>query len=157
MDQEKTKISISISKHAYFVSGLRDFIMNFVKNMTGFSEKWAYRFQSVVDELASNAVEHGCKDGDEIRVSFIYTKDKSLELEIEDPGHGDKKVKALDLQKMYKEKLETFASNTQFMGIRGRGLAQIVSPWSDEITFSDSSSGGIIIKVVKYLKEEDRK
>ncbi|MBI4975562.1 hypothetical protein HZC20_02690, partial [Candidatus Peregrinibacteria bacterium] len=56
---EKTKISITLPTNAYFMSGIRDFTLNMIKNTTNFDEKWAFRFQSVVDELCNNAIEYG--------------------------------------------------------------------------------------------------
>ena len=39
---------------------------------------WSFRFQTVVDELVSNAIEHGCMEGDEVRLSLISLKNKYL-------------------------------------------------------------------------------
>ena len=52
-NESPVKISIILPTNAYFMSGIRDFTMTVVENMTGFSEKWAFRFQSVVDELTN--------------------------------------------------------------------------------------------------------
>lgn len=150
----EVKISVILPTNGYFLSSVRDFTKTLAQNMTGFSEKWAYRFQSVVDELASNAIEHGCRPGDEIKITFLAKKDESLVILVEDPGHGDQKFTAQQLNDMYNQKIKTFATQ-QFMGIRGRGLAQIVHPWSDEISFEDTETGGIRVKVVKYLKKQE--
>ncbi len=149
------KIQIILTTNGYFQSGIRDFVMNFVKNITSFSEKWAFRFQTIVDELASNAIEHGCKAGDEIKITLLAHTAKSVEIIVEDPGNGDKKVNAADLRKIYQEKIESF-SKAEYLGIRGRGLAQIIHSWSDEVAFEDSKDGGVKVKVIKYLKEEDK-
>lgn len=149
------KIQIILSTNGYFQSGLRDFVMNFVKNMTSFPEKWAFRFQTIVDELASNAIEHGCQAGDEIKITLLAHDGQSVEIIVEDPGHGEKKINASELRKVYQDRIENF-SKAEFLGIRGRGLPQIVHSWSDEVAFEDTQSGGIRVKVIKYLKEEDR-
>ena len=70
-DDEPVKITIIIPTNAYFMSGLRDFTMNVVRNMTGFSEQWAFRFQSVVDELVNNAIEFGSSAGQDVHISFV--------------------------------------------------------------------------------------
>ena len=49
--EEPIKITITLPTNAYFLSGIRDFTLAMTKNMTGFSDQWAFRFQSVVDEL----------------------------------------------------------------------------------------------------------
>ncbi len=55
-ENQSVKITITIPKEAYFISGIRDFTLNLIKNTTSFSEKWAFRFQSVVDELCNYAI-----------------------------------------------------------------------------------------------------
>lgn len=151
-EQNEIKIGISLPTNGYFLSGIRDFTMTLARNMTGFSDKWAHRFQVVVDELASNAIEHGCSEGDEIKITFLAKKGESLAITVEDPGHGPDKVTADQLKELFNQKIDSF-SKQQFLGIRGRGLAQIIHPWSDEMVFEDSETGGIRVKVIKYLKE----
>ena len=150
----EVKISITLTTNAYFLSGVRDFTMTFVKNMTGFGEQWAYRFQTVVDELASNAMEYGCREGDQIVITLMAHTDKSIEIMIEDPGHGSKKVTAEEMEKIYRNKLDLYGRG-QYLGIRGRGLAQIVNAWSDKVTFENIDSGGIRVRVIKSFKENN--
>ena len=42
----------------------------------------------------------------------------------------------------------------EFKGIRGRGLAKIVSEWSDELKFEDREEGGLRVIVKKHLKDK---
>ncbi len=147
---EKTKITITLPTNAYFLSGIRDFTLNLIKNTTNFEEKWAFRFQSVVDELCNNAIEYGSSPGSDIRLSFIYVKDQYLEIEVEDTGTGKNKVTAKDLEKLFAERK---APGYVFSGIRGRGLVKIVGEWSDELKFVDRPEGGIMVSVRKYLKD----
>lgn len=146
---KETKISITMPTNAYFMSGIRDFTLNMIKNTTNFTEQWAFRFQSVVDELCNNAIEYGSQQGSEIGITFIYAKDDYLEITIEDTGTGKNKIKAEDLQKLYNSRKEV---GYVFSGIRGRGLVKIVGEWSDELSFNDRPEGGISVKVRKYLK-----
>ena len=146
---ETTKITITLPTNAYFMSGVRDFTLNIIKNTTNFDEKWAFRFQSVVDELCNNAIEYGSSAGSEIRLSFLYHKDDYLEIQVEDTGTGKHPIKAADLEKIYKER---HAQGYQFTGIRGRGLVKIVGEWTDEIKFENREGGGIKVVVKKYLK-----
>lgn len=151
MDQisETTKITITLPTNAYFMSGIRDFTLNMIKNTTNFPEKWAFRFQSVVDELCNNAIEYGSSAGSDIRITFIYIKDQYLEIDVEDTGTGKNKITAAQLQKIFDERRER---GYVFTGIRGRGLVKIVGEWTDEIKFSDKQGGGIIVSVKKYIK-----
>lgn len=148
-NQENTKITITLPTNAYFMSGVRDFTLNMIKNTTNFPEKWAFRFQSVVDELCNNAIEYGSTPGSEIRLIISYTKDDFLEITVEDTGTGKNKMNAAAMQKLFDDrKLPGYV----FSGIRGRGLVKIVGEWSDEIHFKDRPEGGLAISVKKYLK-----
>lgn len=147
---EKTKITITLPTNAYFMSGIRDFTLNLIKNTTNFPEKWAFRFQSVVDELCNNAIEYGSASGSEIRLTLIHLKDQYLQIEVEDTGTGKSKLKAADLEKLIEERK---APGYQFTGIRGRGLVKIVGEWTDEIKFEDKPDNGLRVTVKKYLKD----
>lgn len=151
---EKTKITITLPTNAYFMSGIRDFTLTLIKNTTNFPEKWAFRFQSVVDELCNNAIEYGSSAGSEIRITFIYVKDDYLEILVEDTGTGKNKINAKGLEKLFQERREP---SYAFTGIRGRGLVKIVGEWTDEIHFTDRPEGGIAVTVKKYLKDVRQK
>lgn len=147
-DKEPVKITITLPTNAYFMSGIRDFTLSMIRNMTKFSDQWAYRFQSVVDELCNNAIEHGSSSKQEIKVVFINNPNESVEIIVEDTGTGKSKLKAEDLQKLVAERSKPGYAFTE---IRGRGLAKIVSAWTDELHFSDLPGGGIQAKIKKFL------
>lgn len=149
-ENTKTKITITLPTNAYFMSGIRDFTLNMIKNTTNFEEKWAFRFQSVVDELCNNAIEYGSSPGSEIRITFTYAKDDYLEIDVEDTGTGKNRMKAAELQRLFDERREPAY---QFTGIRGRGLVKIIGEWSDEIKFEDRAEGGLRVSVKKFLKD----
>lgn len=148
--QKSFTIEISLPTHAYFLSGVRDFTLSLIKNTTEFSEQWAYRFQSVIDELCSNAIEFGAKDGDTIKISFVYNPAESIEILVEDPGTGKNNMKADEIKKIVEERSKKDFSLHE---IRGRGLPKIVKEWTDELDFTDSEKGGIIVRVKKYLSD----
>jgi anti-sigma regulatory factor (Ser/Thr protein kinase) len=151
---QETKITITLPTSAYFVSGIRDFTLNMVKNTTNFEEKWAYRFQSVIDELCNNAIEYGSAEGQDIKVTFIFKTDDYLRIIVEDTGTGKNKIDAAGLQKIYDER---HAPGYVFSGIRGRGLVKIVGEWSDELKFEDRPEGGLKISIIKHLKDARKK
>lgn len=143
------KISIIIPTSAYFMSGLRDFTMNVVRNMTGFSEQWAFRFQSVVDELVNNAIEFGSAAGTDVKITFISERGKSIEIFVEDTGTGPKKKTAMEMTAYIEE--HKFMDPTKITSIRGRGLSQIVANWTDVLEFKDNAAGGLTVHVAKFL------
>ncbi len=153
LDERPTEISITMPTQAYFQSGIRDFVVNLTKNLTGFSEQWAYRFQAVVDELCNNAIEHGSAIGQNIKVTMISTKNKSLEVIVEDTGTAKERITAQQLSALFQERKQMVTA--QYLGFRGRGLPKIVGEWTDEIVFEDVPTGGIRVKVKKYLRKDE--
>jgi anti-sigma regulatory factor (Ser/Thr protein kinase) len=125
-----------------------------VKSTTNFEEKWAYRFQSVIDELCNNAIEYGSAPGQDIKVTFIHSPDNFLKIIVEDTGTGKNKMTAKELETLFNERRKP---DHVFTGIRGRGLIKIVGEWSDEIKFENSKEGGIKVAITKYLKDARKK
>lgn len=145
------RISILLPTNAYFMSGIRDFTTSFIKNATQFSEQWAYRFQSIVDELCNNAIEHGSSPGQDIKLTLTYHPGDDLEITVEDTGTGKEKRTAEDIQKIVDEKRKPGYIHS---GIRGRGLSNIVLGWSDEVQFKNIPNGGIIVTARKKITQE---
>lgn len=150
-EDDAIKISIIIPTNAYFMSGLRDFTMNVVRNMTGFSEQWAFRFQSVVDELVNNAIEFGSAPGQDVMITFVSRKGKSIEIFAKDSGTGSSQKNAAQMTALIEERKSM--DPTKITSIRGRGLAQIVANWTDVLEFKDNEEGkGLTVHVVKFLE-----
>lgn len=152
--EKPLKITIIIPTNAYFMSGIRDFTMTVTQNMTGFSEQWAYRFQSVVDELTNNAIEFGSAPGDNIKITFVSIKGKYIEVFVEDSGTGVQKKTASQMMEYLQEHKNL--NPASITSIRGRGLSQIVSKWADEVEFMDNEHGGLTVHVVKRFKQDEQ-
>ncbi len=148
------KISITLPTNAYFMSGIRDFTMTVVQNMTGFSKQWAFRFQSVVDELTNNAIEFGSAPGKDIKVTFVSYKGRQIEVFVQDTGTGAQKKTADEMMALINERRKM--DPTQITSIRGRGLAQIVASWTDQLEYKDNPEGGLTVHAVKVLRPEDQ-
>lgn len=156
VEEKPIKITITLPTSAYFMSGIRDFTLALTKNMTGFSNQWAYRFQSVVDELCNNAIEHGSAKDQEIKITFISLSNKYLEIYVEDTGTGPSQINATMMNALLRER-----RNPEFLrniGLRGRGLPQIVCSWTDEQEIMDKKEGkGLIVRVKKHLNPEENR
>jgi len=150
LDTKPVKITITLPTNAYFMSGIRNFTLGLIRNMTEFSEQWAFRFQSIVDELCNNAIEYGSTAGENITISFISYPHESIEIYVRDTGTGKTKMKAQDLMKIVEERRSATYVNT---GIRGRGLSKIVAEWTDELEFKDTPEGGIEVRIKKFLND----
>lgn len=149
-NKKQVKITIVLPTHAYFMSGIRDFTLSLIRNTTDFSEQWAYRFQSVVDELCNNAIEHGSKPGEDIKITFVNNPEKDIEISVEDTGTGDKPMKAEEIQKI----VDKMSGKELILDqLRGRGLAKIVKEWTDDLLIENTEKGGIKVTVKKYLSD----
>ena len=147
--KEPVRIQITLPTNAYFMSGVRDFTISIIRNMTNLPDQWAFRMQAVVDEVCNNAIEHGSGPKNEIKVIFQSNPGDSLEIAVEDSGTGKNIMHAVDLQKLVAERSKP---GYPFTEIRGRGLSKIVAAWTDELEFSDLPGGGIRTRIKKYLK-----
>jgi len=150
--KEKT-ITITLPTDTYFMSGIRDFTLTMVRNMTGMNDQWAYRFQSVVDELCNNAIEHGSAPGQIISITFRSAAGEYIELAVEDTGTGAHALSAKELAA--KVDAAKAASGQPLSGLRGRGLAQIVSSWTSELRFEDRPEGGLRVIARKDLSHTE--
>lgn len=150
-DNKPTRIAILLPTNAYFMSGIRDFTMSFIKNATHFSQQWAYRFQSIVDELCNNAIEHGSAQGQDIKLTMTYYPQEALEITVEDTGTGKTKRSAEEIKKAIAEHKKPGYIHT---GIRGRGLSGIVTNWTDELKIEDIPDAGLRIIAKKNLTPE---
>lgn len=148
--EKPVEIKIEIPTNAYFMSGIRDFTLAMIRNMTDFTEQWAFRFQSVVDELCNNAIEHGSNQDDKIFITFIAHPNQDIQIIIEDNGSNPNHRSAEQIRQiMETNKKKEIAE----IGIRGRGLAFIVEQWTDELLIEDRPNGGIKVTVKKSLHD----
>ncbi|MFC1750519.1 ATP-binding protein [Pseudomonadota bacterium] len=150
LESKPVRIAITLPTNAYFLSGIRDFTLGLIRNMTEFSEQWAFRFQSVVDELCNNAIEHGSAPGEDITIKFISIPQESIEIVVQDSGTGKVKLSAKELKGILDQRTQP---NYVHVGIRGRGLSKIVFEWTDELEFQDLESGGVEVRIKKFLKD----
>lgn len=141
---------VVIASSLYFQSGIRDFTLEMARNLTGLNDQWAHRFQTIVDEMCNNAIEHGSKPGDEIALTFHLKPGEYLEVVVEDQGTGDHKITAAELQHLVQEKKQ--AKEMDIHSLRGRGLARIVTRWTDELEFTDRKPSGIRARARKYFR-----
>ena len=150
-EQKPVEIKIELPTNAYFMSGIRDFTLSLIENMTDFSSQWAYRFQSVVDELANNAIEHGSGPDDKILVTFFAIPNKEITIIVEDHGHPTAPKKAAEV--LAAMEANKNRDKSQF-SIRGRGLAFIIDKWTDSLSIEDRPNGGLKVSVTKFLNDE---
>lgn len=107
--------------------------------LEGFSHQKAEQLKSVVDELCSNAIEHGSQPTSEVLLE-VHTDEKTIRIACQDQGHGNK-LSAAQIQQKMSEELADDAK-------RGRGVRMIVKNFVDEMIIRDHEGGGIIVSVI---------
>ena len=122
-----------------------------VRNLTGLPDQWAFRFQTIVDELCNNAIEHGSHPGEEIALTFYTKPTQWLEVVVEDNGTGPKTIDAQALEAMIAEQKKL--KDDEIHGLRGRGLARIVARWTDELDFKPRPGGGMLVRARKNMQQ----
>lgn len=150
-------ITITIPTDTYFMSGIRDFTFTMARNMTAMNDQWAYRFQSVVDELCNNAIEHGSAPGASIKIAFRSVAGESIEIIVEDTGTGKHSTSAKEMAERVNAAKNAGNQPMQNLGLRGRGLSQIVSNWTSELIFEDVLGGGLRVIARKLLSGEEKR
>ena len=148
--EKPIEIKIELPTNAYFMSGIRDFTLSMIRNMTDFSEQWAYRFQSVVDEICNNAIEHGSSPDDSIYITFVTHPNQAIEIIVDDNGSNPESGSAAEIMEKIDKNAELEINQ---IGIRGRGLAFIVKQWTDELEITDRENGGIRVRVKKNMND----
>jgi anti-sigma regulatory factor (Ser/Thr protein kinase) len=148
-DLEPIRVKIVIPTNVYFLSGIRNFSIDMARNVAGFDEQWAHRMQTVVDELVNNAIEHGSRQNEEIELAFEVERQKSVTVTVIDHGHGPTGKTAAELNEIARTARENAGKPN--LALRGRGF-QIISQWSDSLTFADNEFGGISARAEKIYQ-----
>jgi len=105
----------------------------------GFTPKFSYRTEIIVDELCNNAVKYGpCSPQTSIKIRCDF-KDDVLELTVQDPGGSAK-----DLQNLRK----VISAEQDRQHFLGHGL-EIVRMLTSGMEVSQTTSGETVIRVVK--------
>ncbi len=143
-DQLVGKISVAIPSDLDYIQPLRQFVADLAK-AAGFTKKFCFRTEIIVDELATNAIVHGSESpGSEIRLQAAFDAD-NMHLSVSDQGGTGKNLDHL--------KRAIYSPRPKHESKRGRGLV-IVQMLSDELLLSLEDNGATQVKVVKRRSEE---
>lgn len=149
-------ITLTIPANLSHSPRIRKFIGSLIEEDAKISSRWSLRIQLMADELINNAIEHGSTPGYPINIIFKCYKNSDIEIIVEDTGTGPKKIAAQDLMNKIQENKEKLAVDPlSNKTIRGRGLAQIVSNWSNKFTYEDNDKGGLTSRILKHFSEDE--
>lgn len=141
--EQSENMSLELPARAAYVPALRR-IVAAVLQQKGYGSRDSYRVETIVDELANNAIEHGDPMGKRFYVDLCLSK-KKVEISVRNM-HRECDADALDL---VRQKIENPVVDDD--SIRGRGLA-LVKMLSNHVEFQIDSSN-TLIRVTK-LREE---
>ncbi len=139
-DEVTEKVKLNFTPTLNLVPSIRNFASRLAKSK-GFSDSESYRIQTVVDELCTNAVEHGFwSKGDKARISLYFTKSK-----IEIFVHSAIELARIDKFKgVVSSERPCFETEGALRG-RGVGIVKMLSDKFDVKVFEDKT----VIRVVK--------
>jgi len=140
-DNEVSEIvKLNFTPEINLIPSIRN-LSNRLSKMKGFNDTESYRIQTVIDELCTNAVEHGYwNEGDKVRVSLHFSKDK-IELFVHSAIEPSKIIKfqgAVDGNK------NNIGHESALRG-RGVGIVKMLSDKFDVKVLEDRT----VIRVVK--------
>ena len=139
------EISITMSSYLGFIPGIRTAIGRIAYNF-GFDDRESYEIETIIDEICSNAIEHGSKGGDKsITVDCKFDRNV-VEIDIRDSGAPSFEVRDVltECERLMAEEAEKTKLDTIR---RGRGL-MIVKNYSDKFDIS-SNSHGTVVQIMK--------
>lgn len=124
-----------------YIPSVRKFIAE-SSMIEGFTQKFAYRTEIIIDELCNNAVKFGPSRPDAmVRLQCDFDND-GIQLNVQDAGGA-----AADVEKL---KGAVAASQSKFMG---RGL-EIVKMLSNHMEFTTRPTGETVVRVIKQRSHD---
>ncbi len=143
MEQQNSTISISLPALMFYVPLFREFVADTLLRV-GFSEKFAYRTEIIVDELCSNAIRYGSHSPSaRIDLRLAWNSEK-IDLSITDEGGSEDNIsalrKAITAPKRETSTIENFETNL--------GL-EIVKMLSQTIEVSVDSNNVTSVHIVR--------
>lgn len=142
-DNLAQKMSLQLPANAAYVPAIRRLISSVVLQK-GYNRKDAFRIETIVDELANNAIEHGDKSQERFFIEFSLDREK-VEVVVRNLTSIQDPIRAAQV----KQKFENPVVDDE--SIRGRGLA-LVKMLSSELRL-ELDAGGTSVHVTKVRED----
>jgi anti-sigma regulatory factor (Ser/Thr protein kinase) len=135
-------IEIIFPSDADYITGVRKFLAE-ATLIEGFSQKFSYRSEIIIDELCNNATKFGpIGKGAKIKLDCHFSED-SIDLNVRDGGGDQRDVTNL------KSAISAIQGERRFMG---RGL-EIVKMLSSSVEMVEDGSGETVVRVIKQRSQ----
>ncbi len=136
--------TVQIPSDLEYIPPLRQFVAELAR-VEGFSKKFCFRTEIIVDELVTNGILHGSQDvHTSITVSAAFEQEQ-MNLSVQDQGGSSQNLENL--------KRSVHSPRPSADKKRGRGL-KIVQMLSSEIAIDLADNGNTSVRVVKVKDEE---
>ena len=137
--------TVTVPSDLEYVPPLRQFIAE-IARVEGFSKKFCFRTEIIVDELATNGILHGSQDvHTSITLSAKFTSE-NMQLSVQDHGGSSQNLENLK-RSVYSPKPSSMDKK------KGRGLV-IVQMLASEVKIKLEENGHTQVQVIK-VKEGD--
>ena len=147
---KKEQTTLTFQGDVDYIPAIRKFVAEFIE-VCGFSPKFAYRTEIIIDELCSNAISYGCTSTDSTIRLTCTIEDGKVELVVQDPGGERQDIDRL--HKVVKEKTAT--ENVDSEKKKRLGL-EIVRMLSEKLDFQIDADNITSVRVTRK-REDDSK
>lgn len=153
-DVSPHRLTLNFPGDLEYVSAVRKLVSE-VLVVNGYSHKFAYRSEVIVDEICTNAVRYGCKAvGAEVAFECLIWPDR-IEVLVKDPGgeSGDvSRLRSALAEEAAPDPLQQRLSDVARNGPGGLGL-EIVRMLSESVDVSVDDNNVTSIRVVRRREE----
>jgi anti-sigma regulatory factor (Ser/Thr protein kinase) len=137
-----------------YIPAIRKF-MSDIFQANNFSQKFAFRSEIIVDELCSNAVNHGCRNTDaEVELSCLIYSDH-VEFQVRDEGGSRENLDKL--KKVVEERTQDQLAELKAISGRGGLGLEIVRMLSEEMDLHIDQNNVTSLRVVRKREGERKK
>jgi anti-sigma regulatory factor (Ser/Thr protein kinase) len=135
---------VQVPSDLEYIPPLRQFVAELAR-VEGFSKKFCFRTEIIVDELVTNGILHGSQDVHTTIALSARFEDAQMHLSVQDQGGSRKNLENL--------KRAVYSPRPSSDRKRGRGL-KIVQMLSSEIKIDLEENGNTQVHVVKSKDDE---
>ncbi len=144
------KIAVHFPGNLEYIPSIRKLVYDILQ-VAGFSNKFAFRSEIIVDEICNNAVRFGCDKSSDIELGFEIDDDR-IEFTIRDGGGNPLHIKRLK-KALQQQKKEKKSSNEDLQSGLGLNLVKMLS---QEVDFSIDDNNVTSVHVVRKREDNSR-
>ncbi len=148
------KIRLSFPGDLEYIPAVRKFIADILL-VDGFSSKFAYRSEIIIDEICNNAVVYGCKSLDDVIDLTCKIFSDRIEINVKDKGGTGGDIQRLRKALKFEDDkdLTDFGREAASEKVTGLGF-EIIRMLSENVEFEIDENNLTSIKVVRKREQD---